>query len=317
MNHFIFNFNKHENYIDGFLTSASLAHKQEKKSVEWFLWKFRDNPFGQSILACAEEDGIITGCVALGMQNFILNDKKIKGALSFETFVHPDFQGRGLFKLLIKNAEKEATEIGIRLLLNFPNRNSLSGFLRLNWIQLNIPEYWLKVSSLSKTLLNLKDIKKGFQPDESNLMDLNPSSFDNFEQVYSDRFTSELNTEYLKWRFLTFPNAEYIIINDDNCVSVARVGYRGKLKEVQVLLVNPKSKSKFNFQKLLSSYQTKSKYDLISFPVSSNNSMKSKLKRNLFIKVPNSTNVCYKILDNSTNFDMNQLSLSAINFHTY
>jgi hypothetical protein len=59
------------------------------------------------------------------------------------------------------------------------------------------------------------------------------------------------------------------------------------------------------------------KYDLISFPISKNNRLKPVLKKSLFFKVPNSTNVCYKILDESLRLEMNQIELSAINFHTY
>ena len=317
MNFFIFEISKHFHLVDGFLETASLAHKQEMKSVEWFKWKYFGNPFGETILACAEFDNLIIGCVAIGMQKFMANGKELIAGISFETFVHPSHQGKGIFKALIQLAEREAQERQIQFLLNFPNINSLSGFLSMGWKQLKIAEYWLYVNNLPKILLNLRDVKKEFRPDKSNLIDLNPYSFDKFQQTFLERFISVLNADYLKWRFLTFPNTEYIVINDDNCVSVARVGYRGKLKEVQVLFVNSKLESGFNLKKLLYVYKTKSNCDLISVPISSNNSIKSKLKRNLFIKVPNSTNVCYKILDNSLITDMSQLSLSAINFHTY
>ncbi len=121
MHFFIFDYNRDDNLVDSFLSSASLSHKQKINTKEWFYWKFRDTPFGESILACAMEDNKIIGCVALGIQNFIYNEETIKGALSFETFVHPNFQGKGLFKKLINLAEKEALNRNIVFLLNFPN----------------------------------------------------------------------------------------------------------------------------------------------------------------------------------------------------
>lgn len=317
MKYLIFNYNNHSNYIDSFLTSASLAHKQEKKTEEWFYWKFRDNPFGESILACAEEDGIIAGCVAFGIQDFFLHSNVIKGAMSFETFVHPDHQGKGIFKKLINVAEKEATNRDIKLLLNFPNSNSLTGFLRLGWSQINNTEYWIKPNSIFDIIFNLKNLRNGFIPNNSNFDLLDKKIFNHYKQNIDTGFFSKIDTDYLNWRFLSFPNTEYVILNDTNCFSIGRVGKRCRFTEVQVLFVTPRDFNTFSLKNVLKAYKTKLKYDLISFPISKNNRLKPALKRNIFLKVPNNTNVCYKILDETLQLEMSQIELSAINFHTY
>lgn len=318
MNYFIFNFTTHNHLIDSFLKSSAKAHgHNDVKTEEWFYWKFRDNPFGESILACAEEDGIIAGCVAFGMQDFVLHSNVIKGAMSFETFVHPDHQGKGLFKKLINIAEKEATNRGIKLLLNFPNSNSLTGFLRLRWSQINNTEYWIRPNSIFDIAFNFKNLRNGFKPNNANFDFLDKKIFNHYKQNIEKGFFSKIDTDYLNWRFLSFPNTEYVILNDTNCYSVGRVGKRGNFTEVQVLFVTPKDSYKFSLKNVLKSYKKKLKYDLISFPISKNNRLKPSLKRNLFFKVPNSTNVCYKILDESLKLEMNQIELSAINFHTY
>lgn len=317
MNYFIFDFTKDISLIDSFLTSASLAHNQDKKTKEWFLWKFKDNPFGESILACAKENGIIAGCVAFGMQDFVFHSKIIKGAMSFETFVHPDYQGKGLFKRLINIAETEAKRRGIKLLLNFPNSNSLTGFLKSGWVQINNTEYWIKPNNIIDITINFKNLRRGFKPNEANLDQLDKNSFNRYKQNIESGLFSKIDIDYLKWRFLLFPNAEYIILNDTNCYSIGRVGKRGKLTEIQVLFVTPKENNNFSLKNVLKAYRRKFRYDLISFPISQNNRLKPALKRNLFFKVPNSTNVCYKILDESLNLGMNQIELSTLNFHTY
>ncbi|MGK4567208.1 GNAT family N-acetyltransferase [Flavobacterium sp. 3HN19-14] len=105
---FIFDYAKDAGFVDSFLETAALSHGEDKKSNDWFFWKFRDNPFGESVLACAKENGIIVGCVAMGMLDFNYESKLLKGAISFETFVHPNQQGKGLFKKLITVAEQNA-----------------------------------------------------------------------------------------------------------------------------------------------------------------------------------------------------------------
>lgn len=319
MNYFIFNFKEHSHLIPSFLESASLAHKHNKiKTEDWFLWKFRDNPFGETILACAEEKGKIVGCVAYGMQPFVINNVTYKGVLSFETFVHPAFQGLGVFSKLIKLAEEEAVNLGVDIMLNFPNSNSLRGFLKSNWQKLDNPEYWIKTGSIFKTILNITDLKKAFQPDPSNFSSLTtPESFT--QSLNTENLSSVIHLEYLKWRFFSYPVALYEVIDTDEFYAILRMGRRGKIREAQVLFINPKQEQKVKIKKFLKACKAKIDYDAISFPISKNNPVRSELKQNLFIKVPNRTNICYKILatDKITDEQVSSISLNAINYHTY
>ena len=160
MKYFIFDFESNKSLIDSFLSSCALAHNQELKDAEWFNWKFKENPFGQSILACAEDEGRIIGCVAYGKQQYVLNNIIYNGVISFETFVHPNYQGQGIFSNLIKLGESEALNLGIDFMLNFPNKNSITGFLRDGWHQLIAPEYWIKSKNPLNLLMNFKNLKK-------------------------------------------------------------------------------------------------------------------------------------------------------------
>jgi GNAT superfamily N-acetyltransferase len=317
INYFIFNYSKHNHFIDSFLVSASLAHKQEKKSTDWFKWKFRDNPFGQTILACAEEDGEIVGCVGYGLQEFYLNGKLVKGSLAFENFVHPKYQRKGVFKKLIALLEKEISKKRVDFLLVFPNTNSLPGYVRMNWSKLTSPEYRIKGNKTFKLLFSLKELKKGFIPNESNLMELN--MFKDFKQSSIDGFYSVISTEYLNWRFFTYPVSEYVVINNENYQSIIRMGKRGNLLEGQVLFLNITDEKAFRMSDFMKKCKEKINYDLISFSITQSNPIHKRLKRSMFIKVPNKTNICFKIINHNaiTDEDMKNISLSAINYHTY
>lgn len=318
MNYFIFDYQKNQNLIDSFLKSASIAHKEKIKSKDWFLWKFRDNPFGETILACVENEGAIVGCVALGIQDFLCEKKTVKGAFSFETFVHPNYQGKGLFKELINLAETESQYRKIKFLINFPNSKSMPGFLKSGWIRINCAEYWIKPNSFINVIFNIKEFKKAFVPNAPNFEKLNINQISdlNFGKT-SDSFKSFINVEYLMWRFFTFPVSEYSVINDDNIFSIARVGHRGKLKEIQVLLVINKNHKGIKLNNLMRLYKKNTNYNIISFPISHENEIRKILIKSLFIKVPNKTNVAFKKIDRTDKFDFNKLELSAINYHTY
>jgi GNAT superfamily N-acetyltransferase len=319
MKYVIFDFLRDFMMIDSFLESASIAHKQSIKSKKWFLWKFRDNPFGESILACAITDNKVVGCVALGMQDFLYEGDIVKGAISFETFVHPNFQGRGIFKKLIELAEKEACKRGIKFLLNFPNSNSLKGFQNSGWNNINCSEYWIKWNYFFKFLFNMKELRKSFSPNPANFKKLLENKDLSFKIFYDSNlsFTSFINDRYLDWRFYEYPNAEYEIVNNENLFSIVRIGYRGTLKEIQVLFVGMKSPKRVSISNLIDEYKKQTTFDIISFPISKQNKIRNKLIQLLFIRVPNKTNVTYKIIDKNSRIDFNKLELSAINYHTY
>lgn len=318
MNYFIFDYNKHAHLIESFLESAALAHNHPTvKNLEWFIWKFRNNPYGETILACVEENNKIIGCVAYGIQPFSLKGKKITGALAFENFVHPKYQGKGIFKKLIFLSERETKRRNIKFLLVFPNKKSLPGYQKMHWRKLSPPEYWIKGKSIITIPSSITDLKKSFRPRNSNLSKLSiPESF--MQSLNTEHLTSLITLEYLQWRFFTLPISEYHIINNQEFYAILRIGHRGKVKEAQVLFVNYEI-SEFCLKSFLRECKTNVKYDLISFPISEHNPLRPFLKKSYFIKVPNKTNICFKILNENEirEDDIKELNLSGINYHTY
>lgn len=318
MRFFIFDFQDDAYLIENFLKSAAIAHGHNAvKDKEWFLWKFRDNPFGETILACAEEDGEIAGCVAYGIQPFQMGNKTIKGALAFENFVHPKWRRRGLFKKLISLSEKETLSRGIEILFVFPNAQSLQGYLSVGWTQTESTQYLIRPYLKARSLLKLKDIRKSFVPNESNLNQIIPIS--TFQQQATMQLQSVITKEYLNWRFFTYPVSEYFVIENKAYQSIVRVGKRGTVKEAQVLMLNITDENKFKLKHLLTECKKGVKYDLISFPISKHNSLRNLLLKHLFFRVPSRGNTCYKILDYSKidDYKVQHISLSAINAHTY
>lgn len=314
---FIFNFVTDAHLIDSFLESASVAHKQVKKDLDWFTWKFRDNPFGESIMACAEVDNKIVGCVAYGIQDFWLKGKTIKGVLSFETFVHPAYQGEGIFSKLIKLGEETVKSKGIDLMLNFPNSNSLRGFLKGGWKAIESPEYWIRGKNLWTIPFNYNHICMGFKPNKSNIDLLKMPN--EFVQNPEQQLTSVITAEYLKWRFLSYPVTEYVIIDTKDFYSVIRMGTRGSVREGQVLFIQYKRTDSFKMAAFIKECQRKGNFDILSFSITKTNKIRKSLKNSFFLKVPNKTNICYKILNDAIikDEDVMNISLSAINYHTY
>lgn len=311
----IFDFTQDTDLVDSFLAAASLAHGEKTRTRNWFFWKFRDNPFGESILACAKINNEIVGCVAFGMQDFIYEGIVVNAALSFETFVHPAHQGKGIFKMLITLAEAEAKRRKIVFLLNFPNSQSLTGFIKSGWSRIDCAEYWIKPKSFWNLLWNIRELRKGFMPNGAASV-LNHYKIE--ELPYKIKtFKAVIDHNYIMWRFFNYPVADYVFIQQDSLLTIGRVGKRGTLKELQVLFVENNIDNNVSVSNLFNLYKKQTEFDLLSFPISEKNRIRNNLQRNFFIKVPTKTNVTFKLIDDNYNIDFSQLELSAINYHTY
>lgn len=316
----IWQWDKDNSLISSFLDGMAIAHHEAKHSEEWFHWKFEQSPYGKALLACAFDGDRVAGCVAYGRGIVKYKGKNWASALSYETFVYPDYQGKGLFKKLISLAEKEMANQGIQFLYNFPNSNSITGFKHMNWICRNdIRCFKIKPVNLLRVLINAKDLKKPFKPNPSNLDRIKDTILKDISipETNYDVITPLWTKEYLRWRFFTYPNREYLVIDNEYFFSISMTGKRGKLNVVHLLYAASKNGNKINgvMPRILCDIKRLNHVDLLEYSSTVFDDTLSKCFG--FIKVPAHGNFCYKVLDSSMDINDFKIELPSINAHTY
>lgn len=316
----IWKYGQDENYINSFLDGMSIAHHERKRNQEWFHWKFEQSPYGKAIMACAFDGGRVAGCVAYGRGIVRYKQQDWTCALSYETFVHPDYQGQGLFKKLILLAEQEMENKKIQFLYNFPNANSITGFKHMNWICRNdIRVFKIKICHPLRVLCNIEKIRQPFLPAPSNLNVIKELNIPQLPAVTttSDTIVPIWTREYIKWRFFTHPNREYLVCDNDEYFSISMVGTRGNLKSVHILYAVAKNgcKTEIIMAKVVKSIKQQTHPDIIEY---ASTVMDSSLSRVYgFFKVPAHGNFCYKVFDDKMKIDNFRIILPSINAHTY
>lgn len=306
--------------IDSFLQSRQESHNLSyKDSEEWFKWKFLNSPKGPAIMPTAFKENKIVGANYYGIYPLIKNKNVISAILPYEAFVHQSAQGKGLFKKLIKSAEETALERNVEIMLSFPNKNSVRGFISSGWEYVpNHITYWIKPSFKLRFLANILDLKKSIKPNKPN----GKNNFD-FGKVknglYKDQIHGLWSKEYLDWRFNIMPQAEYFHLKQDSLELIARIGFRGKLKETHILFIDFKTDKfdKKEFKQAIKRLKKQTNYDFISFPNSSHHPIHDKMKSLGFFKVPSGGQFCYKVLDESLKSKNLKFSLCGIDAHTY
>ncbi|WP_162633276.1 GNAT family N-acetyltransferase [Echinicola strongylocentroti] len=115
------------------LLKRSLGESLLPKSVALWRWKHVDNPFGESPVLVAEEQGDIVGVRAFMQWEFSQRGQNIKALRAVDTAVHPDYQGRGIFKQLTDKLVQECSEEEFQFIFNTPNAKSMPGYIKMGW----------------------------------------------------------------------------------------------------------------------------------------------------------------------------------------
>lgn len=306
--------------IPSFLEGMKVAHDEPIRTEEWFHWKFEQSPYGKAIMACAFDDNRVAGCVAYGRGVVRYKGNNWECALSYETFVHPDYQGQGLFKKLISLAEQEMAKAGIQFLYNFPNENSIKGFKHMGWICRNdIRSFRIKICKPFHVIRLIRDLKISFSPAPSNLSLIKDFIIPNLPEgiVPSDTIVPIWSSEYIRWRFLSHPNREYLICDTEVFFAISMIGKRGRLKSAHILYAASKEGRGVEsiMKRVVKDIRRQARPDIIEY---SSSIMDNSLNKVFgFFKVPAHGNFCYKVLDESMSIDDFKIILPSINAHTY
>jgi GNAT superfamily N-acetyltransferase len=103
-----------------------------KRTIDEWIWEYRDNPAGQMI-AVEDWQGQIVGHMAWVPTRMKVDTKIVMGSQAVDLVVHPEFRRHGIFlaigRLLAKEAEKQSNEVTY----GFPNKPAHPGHLKYGW----------------------------------------------------------------------------------------------------------------------------------------------------------------------------------------
>ena len=186
-----------------------------KSFYKWQLGFNRDN----SIIVL-DKDKLI-GVINLNAIEFMHYGNSYKGCQIIAQLVHPEYRGKGVGSMLLKNLKKDydvVISMGITdaakslyLKLGFIYSKYIPRLIKLN-PESNLPD-WLEVSKIGKDLIQ---IRKNEQKNEINLKELTTKDeLSNLKEIYSIhnyQYPSFLlSAEYLSWRYLNHPIFKYKI----------------------------------------------------------------------------------------------------------
>lgn len=211
------------------LLKKSLGERLMPKTVELWNWKHVDNPFGPSEVLLAEVSGKIIAVRAFMPWVWKKGEKTYRALRAVDTAVDPDYQGEGLFTKLTLQLLEATKELGYQFVFNTPNKQSLPGYLKMGWQE----QGRLKIQLIPNSL------KKSSIP--ANLPPMDPGIFVRRAQkafTLAQGLHSKVTQEFLVWRYLHCPVANYQMLSDDKTYFLLyRIKEGGFFRELRIAAV--------------------------------------------------------------------------------
>jgi GNAT superfamily N-acetyltransferase len=182
-------------------------------SVDYFKWKFLDNPAGNFIgfIAVEEVTGEVAAYYGAIPEKYIVEGEEKTIYQSCDTMTHSNHRRKGLFQKLATHCYEYLRENNELFIIGFGGGQSTPGFIKFGWKRifdfqtLFIPKLFCFASLLTK----FGDSKCEVISDLQLLGDL-PTQKRN-ARVYSNR-----NPEHLKWRYRNPLNSYKIVAFKEN-----------------------------------------------------------------------------------------------------
>ncbi len=202
---------------------------------EYWQWRFLNNPNSdKTYISYIIEDGILAGYYAVSPMLININGKQEKIALSNMTMTHPNYRGKGYFKLLAKTLFDNLKEDGFIGVFGFANHNSHYGFRRyMNWKDLSV----LNIFSVKATdFRNIKILENSVSLRLESVTGEIIKSVTALEVADKSKTFIERNQKNIEWRLKNNPSNTYKVQVgriDDNIVSL--LFYKNFKDEIDVM----------------------------------------------------------------------------------
>jgi N-acetylglutamate synthase-like GNAT family acetyltransferase len=211
------------------LLKRSLGEQSSPKTVEYWLWKHVKNPFGESPVLVAEENGILIGVRAMLQWQWKIGNHNLGALRAVDTATDPAHQGKGIFSILTKQMIKDAKDGEHQFIFNTPNEKSKPGYIKMGWSE--VGKLTVGISLILPKFFGNKQIEK-YKVSDTELSDL-CSNWNAYLSTTGKLYTPK-SVEYLKWRYTENPVIGYQIFQTKNIYLALYVKKRKWGKEIRI-----------------------------------------------------------------------------------
>lgn len=203
----------------------------------YFRWKHLENPFGSSIMYVAESDRRVIGFRAIMRWRLEAGGRIVEAGRPVDTVTDPSCRRQGVFSSLTKTALGRLEQLGITVLFNTPNEQSLPGYLKMGWTPIGRATRDVLVGGpgiLARVVLarrhrngTSRSASSGASPDASDSWGRVTAALHQ-RRVPGARVVKD--HAYVLWRYTQHPWFRYRVVHHGDAAAVVRVAKGHRLK---------------------------------------------------------------------------------------
>ncbi|MEQ1701858.1 MAG: GNAT family N-acetyltransferase [Ilumatobacteraceae bacterium] len=223
------------------LCGEVLGHEVGETYAAFFHWKHFDNPFGQSPMWVAVDDGRIVAVRVFLRWQFVRNGVVVPAVRAVDTATHASHQGRGLFTALTLQGIRELTDEGVQMVFNTPNDKSRPGYLKMGWQEVGRLAPVASLRSVRGALRSVRSrVPASLHPEPISVgADVNEwlrsggldRSLAFGHPAAAGTLSTPITPEYVAWRFGS-PLQPCRVIEDDRATVIVERRRRGEVIEL-------------------------------------------------------------------------------------
>ncbi len=205
------------------------SFKQDLDEAYW-KWRFLNNPVTDKVyIAYCVESDVLAGYYAVSPGLIHIDGSPKLIAHSNMTMTHPDYQGRGLFKMLSEKLFQELRHDGFLGVYGYANHNSHFGFRKhMGWEDLSI------LNNFRLDRIRFKKESKVYKVIDKELLDID---FTDTLWVSDNRILLNRSLEYIKWRFIEQPKDYRVLQISSKEKIIANLVYKEYQSSIDIMEV--------------------------------------------------------------------------------
>jgi GNAT superfamily N-acetyltransferase len=223
------------------LLQSSLGWIPDAQYAAFYRWKHHDNPFGRSPAWVAVDRDRIVGLRVWLRWRFTRSGRSWDAVRAVDTATHPEYQGRGIFRLLTTASLDTLRGEGVAHVFNTPNEQSRPGYLKMGWVEVGKLPTAVRFRSpvaAAKALRARVPAEKWSLPTEAGSPALDVLADDTevsalAAALVDDRIRTHLDADVLRWRY-GFGPLHYRGVRDGGGIGLFRLRRRGPAIECVV-----------------------------------------------------------------------------------
>ena len=206
--------------------------------VEWFRWRYEQNPLGKAIIVCAQENERILACLVVEKLHVICGSEVCRCGCVTRVTIKEGPERETILSRLLAVAGNEAKDQELDIIFAF---DSVS-------YQLRDAEFEWTIDSVEtsqviqpmrpfRSIFRLSDVNKAFVPNKCTAyhpVGIDTICFDELANSFAGTGGWTMEPDMLKW-LVSYTNKEYALIDNNDVTAITVVGRRGIQKDAHLL----------------------------------------------------------------------------------